>query len=169
MQSSDARNIIKHDKAVTDCLWFLSCGYASVTLEIIASIWTNWKKVNLYVTINNTTSKAHNYRSRKQLLLNHSYIFRPSLPYSGIKLYPWRWPIGPTTCRTASEINISMICKYILEYTVKMYYKLYIICVINKCKLQLLMYLIKHSALQIQKVHLIALIWTKCILFLCLN
>jgi len=124
MQDSDARNIMKHVKAVTACLCFLSCGYASVTLEMSASIWTNWKKVNLYVTWNNTTSKAQNCRSQKHMLLNHSYMCLPSLPSSVIKLYPWRWPRGPTTCRRGSKINISMISKYMLDYTVKMYYKI---------------------------------------------
>jgi hypothetical protein len=120
----DAMNIMKHVKAVTDCLCFLSCGYASVTLEISASIWTNWKKVNFYVTSKNTAKNAQNYRSQKQLLLNYSYVFWFSLPTSGLKLCPWRWPRGPITCRRGSIINISMISKCILKYTVKTYYKI---------------------------------------------
>lgn len=71
----------------------------------------NKLKVNLYVTSNNTTSKAHNYRSEKYLLLNHSYMFWPSVPSSGIKLYSWRWPRGLTTSRRGSIINISVSTK----------------------------------------------------------
>lgn len=108
-----------HRQFMLPKLWICICHTGDKCFKL-----NKLKEVNLFVTSNNSVSKAHNYRSQKQLLLNHSYMFRPSLPSSGIKLYSWRWSRGPATCRRASIINISMISKCILGYTVKMYYKI---------------------------------------------